>query len=183
VAVDFAATATRSFPLDALVGTAARTAAELAGGVRPPAVEVVLDRPRADGRPVSSGHRADAEEQRDFLLGPRPLPPGSDRAIDLLDGEGRDVVFVFESPAPGDWRVVASPVRAAPAIVWGLSVAVATALLGEGRVVSDDLRLFPPEVEDPREIVALTRLPASEGSFGDAATAFLRQFEHLGQWP
>jgi hypothetical protein len=185
VAVDFVAMVSKPFTLARLLEAAADAAAELLAGARPPWPEVLLDRQHGQGQQLfSSGRQANEEELSQIVLGPRPDDPRSPREIDLVDGDrDRDLASVFEVRSPGEWRLIFSPRRDAAGVVYALSLAIAAAREGSGRVHDHDLRLTDPDLDDPDEIVATTRLSEPSGSYQEAARAYLGQFPQLQGWP
>jgi hypothetical protein len=183
VAVDFVAAVSKQFSLARLLDAAADAAGQLLAGARPPRPTVLLDLPRAQGQELfSSGRHADQEELSQILLGPRPDDPRSPREIDLVDDSGGGLVTVFETRIPGEWRLIFSPKRNAAGVVYALALAMAAAREGAGRVYDTDLQLNP-DLGDPDEIVAATRLSEPRGEYREAARAYLAQFPQLRGWP
>jgi hypothetical protein len=173
--MDFEATARDAFTLERLLARAADVNRELLGVQAAPPVTVVLDRQRVMGQIVAPGHEADARELAETFLGPRPQRPGSD-GFDLVDANGLDLLGGFDSPENTPWRVVFMPRRDDVGLVQGLVYATAAALEGNGTVIADDVRWFDPPLEDPRQLIATTRLHSGPSGFREACTAYADQF-------
>jgi hypothetical protein len=172
VAVDFVAAVTGTFTLATLLRAADAASVDLLG-VGMPDVHVVLDRPRVDGRPASSGSRPSDAELEDVVLGPRAHDPRSLHVIDIVDARDRDLVLAVETPTTEDSRIVFVPRRDSTGIVLALVLAIGAAREGHGSVLDYDLRLTEPLLFDPDAIVAATRLDVPASSFDEAARIYL----------
>jgi hypothetical protein len=186
MSVDFAATVTVSFSVQALLEEAGATVATLLGVPVAPAPTVLLGRQRDQGR-VSSPGRAPYPGELDVLF----LGPRADRVsaasgapvLDIVDGDGNDLVVPFESgSATGEWRLILTPRRDPVGIVWGMASALAAARLGHGRFIDDDLRLTDPPLGDPDAFVAAVRRSPSGGAYPDVTREFLGQFDGVRDW-
>jgi hypothetical protein len=179
VSVDFYAQMTRPVGVADLLATAGSVMAELIGLDDPDALAVVVGRVRLAGRLVGGG-----EVLTDRRLAAEQIGPGApNRPLDIVDAAGEELAATLVSETSADCVLVVSPRPTARAIVTGLSVALAAALLGEGRVDDNDLLLVEGYQTDVAGFVAATRLPRSNQPVAAAALAFLRQFPRTRDWP
>ena len=155
MSVDFYAQVTTPVGVADLLTTAGSVMAELIGLDDPDALAVVVGRVRLAGRLVGGG-----EVLTDRRLAAERIGPGApNRSLDVVDAAGEELAAMLVSETSADCLLVVSPRPTARAIVTGLSVALAAALLGEGRVDDNDLRLVDGYETDVAGFVAATRLP------------------------
>jgi hypothetical protein len=179
VSIDFYAQVTTPVGVADLLTTAGSVMAELIGLDDPDALAVVVGRVRLAGRLVGGG-----EVLTDRRLAAERIGPGEpNRSLDIVDAAGEELAALLVSETSADCLLVVSPRPTARGIVTGLTVALAAALMGEGRVDDNDLRLVDGYETDVAGFVAATRLPRSDRPVPAAALAFLRQFPRTRDWP
>jgi|GEM_PF-6331637 len=174
MSVDFNALVLKPITMLNVLRTAESVLAELVGVADPPAIRAVIGRRWQLGRTDDDGTEMTTEQLATVVIGLGRTDPG----IELIDESGADLAGLVVSTTSTDCILVVSPRRDARGIVSGLAIAMAAALLGDGRVIDNDLRLVEDEA-DIASIVASTRLPPHDQPIADACASYLRQFPQL----
>jgi hypothetical protein len=179
VSVDFYAQVTTPVGVADLLTTAGSVMAELIGVDDPQQMAAVVGRARLAGRIVGQG-----EVLTDRRLAAERIGPGApNRSLEVVDADGRELVALLVSETSTACLLVASPRATGHAIVTGLSVVLAAALLGDGCVEDNDLLLVEGYQTDVAGFVAATRRPRTDLPVAAAALAYLRQFPRTREWP
>lgn len=178
MSVDLEATLRTPITLAVLIDRTRNVLADLLGGVEVPYLAVLTDRRR--GRALGPAGLSAA------VIG-EPIEPDQDGLsgsvfydIDIpATGDGVRLMvidFIGEASIDDDRHAVFSPSRTPVGITVATGLALATAQLGDGEFVDDEIRMLTPPVRDPDEVISRTRLEGPADDFVGQCTKYLRQF-------
>jgi len=179
LSVEFNAVMTRAVAVGDLLSAAGTILVELTGIDEAPPTVAVVGNERRLGRVVGAGQTLGPDRLATTWLGPGVPDPH----LEIFDDAGTELAQLVVSAAPDAWIVTVSPGGPARAIVSGLAFACAAALLGDGQVVDNDLRLTDGYEHDIGGFVAATRLPPGPRTLDGACLEYLRRFPQLEGWP
>jgi hypothetical protein len=89
----------------------------------------------------------------------------------------------YDEQALPNVEVVITPTRTSIGVVLSRCVALGVAIAGSGRVVEDDLSMFPSDFDEFETFIAEHSLKGTSENFAVRCEQFLRQFPQLHGWP
>ncbi|MCO5992863.1 hypothetical protein [Actinoallomurus rhizosphaericola] len=196
MSVDFVVSVRAPVALAAVIQSTSQTLGTLLAISRVPELTLVDGREYVRGVQTDPGHVLQDDALSATTIG-EPIPPNSDDRdvgtrffeMDVAGFSERTRVMLFDQRM-AEWaekdslvRAVVSPARTCVGVVLAIGFGLATAIIGKGEIVDDEIGMLRPAIEDPVTFIKRTRLAEPREDFAHQCERFMRQFPHLNNWP
>jgi len=191
MSVDIVATLAEPVTLDAVLRSGRQILFDLLG-VAAPDLVVVADRQYQQSRRIGEGRRLVEAELRATTIGHR-IPAAENSFAESIHFEidvpaTGDGVFLMAIDHQGDGlddgrHAVFAPYRTCVGVGVAVALGLATARLGHGQYIDEQIKMVSPTENDPEDIIHRTRLSGKGEDFAVQCEKYVRQFRHLNGWP